>query len=645
MVLAHRGAVNPATFLAVGVVLLTTLALFFNLRWLGWWERPLARLARRKKTAIAIAVITPLALRALLLPLFPAPQPRVQDEFTLLLAADTFAHGRLTNPQHPNWVHFETMHVLVRPVYASAFPVAHAAVLALGKILFGHPWAGVWIGSAFMSGAICWMLQGWLPPRWALLGALLVVLRFGVSSYWMNSYWGGCVAAAGGALVLGILPRIRRPARYSLKKQAVILGTGVAILANTRPFEGFVFAFLVAAALVVWLSEIHSVTRSDTLRQSVLPLCAVLAVAGAVMGFYFTGITGKPWVLPYSLYRDTRSLAPHFMWQSPRPRPLYNNVEMRNFYTLWEMNYYHAARSSPLTHFWETLDSYWRFFLGPVLSIPLLTLPWLWRDRQARQLLLMAAFFLLALTVEVWRYAHYAAPATGLAILIVLLAMRRLRLWRTRGRRPGLTAVRSVALCCAIFLVAQVLAGPAEADLEDNSSWRWPSSEGMARARILHQLEESPGRHLVFVRYERGHDVGDEWVYNNADIDASRVVWARELDPAGNQSLLRHLTGRQVWLVEPDLVPPRISPWREASFRPMPFVQIGAPGIAAIRSAEQVKRNVLEEAAQPPDTRLNGWQWNYYFTRATGVDGPEVTKECAGPVLFEDWFAWLKRQS
>ena len=71
----------------------------------------------------------------------------------------------------------------------------------------------------------------------------------------------------------------------------------------------------------------------------------------------------------------------------------------------------------------------------------------------------------------------------------------------------------------------------------------------------------------------------------------------------------------------------------------MPFVQLGAPGIAALDPAN-VRRAVLEHA--PAVSRLSCDQWNYVFTQATGVAGPACDR--GADVTFDEWFAWLQRQ-
>jgi hypothetical protein len=82
-------------------------------------------------------------------------------------------------------------------------------------------------------------------------------------------------------------------------------------------------------------------------------------------------------------------------------------------------------------------------------------------------------------------------------------------------------------------------------------------------------LDGQPGQQLVIVRYAADHNPYDEWVYNGADIDGSKVVWAREMDAADNVELTQYYGGRRVWLAEPDAIPAKISPY------PMPAA---APG-------------------------------------------------------------------
>ncbi len=368
------------------------------------------------------------------------------------------------------------------------------------------------------------------------------------------------------------------------------------------------------------------------------------------MAYYFARVTGKPWVAPYALYRSTMTMAPHFLWQAPRPQPLYNNRELRHFYTGREMGDYLTARTAPLGDLAGKTGDYWRFFFGPLLTIPLVVLPFLWRDRKTRLPLWLGAAFPLALVGQVWHNPHYAAPATGLGFLIVVMGMRRLRLWRWRELPVGLCLVRSLPVACAVMLLVKIGAAGLPASATEQASWRWPSPGGVKRARILSELERSGGKHLVLVRYAALRDPGDEWAYNSADIDGSRVVWARELDRTSNARLMRYFAGRRVWLVEPDLASPRLIPYEDAPYRPMPFVQLGAPGIDVLRSPEEVRRKVLEQSQAAAGTRLGCDHWNYLFTEATGVEGPDVSSGCyAGgdrgqPVSFEHWYGWLLRQ-
>jgi hypothetical protein len=66
----------------------------------------------------------------------------------------------------------------------------------------------------------------------------------------------------------------------------------------------------------------------------------------------------------------------------------------------------------------------------------------------------------------------------------------------------------------------------------------------------------------VIVRYQADHEPFAEWVYNEADIDASKVVWARDMDAKQNQELLGYFRDRQVWLFEPDQVPPKLRAYK-----------------------------------------------------------------------------------
>ena len=295
-------------------------------------ERAFGRLARKQGLAVAVVGATALLLRLAILPLCPIPLPFAPDDFSFLLASDTFASGRLTNPTPAMWAHFETIHVSMTPTYMSMyFPAQGSRWMAASKVLSsGHPWYGLLLVSALMCAAICWMLQAWLPPTWALLGGILAVVHLGLFSYWINTYHAaGSIVALGGALVLGALPRLMRTVQL---RDSLLMAVGVALLVLTRPYEGMLLCFPVAFVLGRWvLFGRNRPSAAVLVRCAAAPLALIVA-AGVWMGYYDYRAFGSPLTLPYTVNRNMYAMAPYFIWQSQRPEPAYRHEVIRHFY-------------------------------------------------------------------------------------------------------------------------------------------------------------------------------------------------------------------------------------------------------------------------------------------------------------------------
>ena len=520
----------------------------------GAVERAGARLAERKHLAIVLLAAAAILIRLSLLWLLPIPVPRIHDEFSYLLAADTFAHGRLTNPTHPLWVFFDTIHVTQQPTYMSKYPPAQGAVLAVGQLL-GQPWLGVLFSVALMCAALLWMLQGWLPPRWALLGGALAMLRLGISSYWIDSYWGGAVAATGGALVVGAMPRIMR---FWRTRDALLLALGAAILANSRPMEGLVICVPVMAILFWRLFGSKSPSWRVTLVRLIVPFFAAILLCGVIMGYYNWRLTGHPLLFPEELHFRAYSVAPAFIWQKPGPPVHYQNAQFENFYNGWARRYSIANHVDSVVSAAKhlvvvVLSKFVYFFLWPELCVPLLAVPWMLGDFRVRYLMIQFVLCFLGWFSVVWFLPHYAAPATAVIFALVVQATRHLRRWEFRGRSVGIGLTR------AVVLFAVILAPLHQRDGTLQPVTSKPPTIGY-RAKFAADLAAMPGEHLALVRYGVSIDSG-EWVYNAADIDRAKVVWAREIPGMDVRPLLDYFRGRRVWLVEPDAIPPRMTPY------------------------------------------------------------------------------------
>jgi hypothetical protein len=542
------------SILDFALMLAAALLLLLRPRWsplvIPQWFR---RLARRPVAAFFAVGLAVLLLRVALIPVLGIPQPFAHDEYSYLLAADTFAHGRLTNPTPPLWQHFETFHIIMQPTYQSMYAPGQGLILALGELL-GNPWIGELLITSLLFASLQWMLRAWLPPVWALMGACLAALRLGILSYWMNGYWSSSIVALAGVLVLGALPRLQRRPNV---RDALLMGLGLVLLANTRPYEGLIYSLPFAAAMLLWLRDPRRPSWPVVISRVIIPLAAVLLIGALATGFYYRSVTGNPFRMTYQVDRSTYGMPPYFLWSSPRPEPVYRHPAMR---ALWvrESENYHDQQN------WRGFFKYsalkfaraWAFFLGPLLSLPFLLGLWHWRDRRTRFAIVLVIAVVAALLPETWGLPHYFAPATGAFFLLVTQGLRYLAHWRWRNQIIGPALIRRIFAIAVVIIGSRLIAAGARLPID----YRWPRGN-LERTDIMRQLATIPGGHIIIVQYTPSHTLDNEWVFNAANLESSRIIWARDMGPQ-NQELRQQFPDRRMWVLHADDTHPQPEPLR-----------------------------------------------------------------------------------
>lgn len=486
-------------------------------------------------------------------------EPRIHDEFSYLLGAETFAAGRLTNAPHPLWRHFETFHVLSQPTYMTKYPPASSLVLAAG-IKLGHRVIGLWLATAAMAAATCWMLLGWVPRRWAVAGSIIVILLFGTLGPWAQGYWGGAVAATGGALLFGALPRVLRGARVV---DGALLGLGLLILANARPFEGLMLALLAGAAFL-WRWRERG-RRLERLVRTAVSAGVVLSVGGAAMLAYNHAVMGDAFTFPYQAYQRAYDPNPVFFFLSPIDvredlPPRFDRFNER--FSMERFNERQGVRG------WghnvaDLLAGFRTFYFSTItLGAIFLTLPWLAARRRGRVILGILAAFLLIESLPVWWNPHYTAGATAIVVLLSVEALRHLNVMRYAGR-----ARIPAGWLLAIFVfewgqlnipIGTVLRGlvgrrdpgvaaVVQPDADTGAIIIRGAEYPDTRIAATNYLLGHGGRHVAIVDYGPSYPVSDEWVYNAADIDASPLIWAHEI--GRRTEIMEYFADRHLWSV------------------------------------------------------------------------------------------------
>ncbi|HEV8039190.1 MAG TPA: hypothetical protein VGP62_10040, partial [Bryobacteraceae bacterium] len=211
---------------------------------------------------------------------------------------------------------------------------------------------------------------------------------------------------------------------------------------------------------------------------------------------------------------------------------------------------------------------FYRFFFLPPLYLAALAFFWSLGEYRFAWVVVTLAIFALGTNFFPAFQIHYIAAVTCLFNLVAVIGLQQMPRLRIRGHAAGQEAAVLIAVLCTAHFLFWYGMHAAEDNESAFGALRYETWDAInhgnpaRRIFVAEELARIPGQLLVFVRYAPQHIFQDEWVYNAADVDGSRIVWARDLGPGENEKLLRYYPGRVALLLEPDFRQPQLSEYK-----------------------------------------------------------------------------------
>ena len=266
---------------------------------------------------------------------------------------------------------------------------------------------------------------------------------------------------------------------------------------------------------------------------------AVLAIAAVGMGYYNFRITGHPFRMPFMEYSRQYDIYPKFWFLPKHPPPAYSSPAIARIHTDYEPGDYDRLRT-PVGFLTISAGRLWQLLsmhAGPwlLLFLPLAAAITLLRDPKIKWIWITLAAFFFGLCAENWFLPNYAAPATPMVLLLIVAGWKRLWDWRPPGK---ILAGASIG----VWLIAAAISAAASPPAD---------SQRFGRADLIATYPQlRTGHQLIFVQYESGHLLHDEWVYNSGDPEHANILWLRALGKSADAPVIRCFPDRRAWLLD-----------------------------------------------------------------------------------------------